>query len=127
MKKHSIKVGGREFPLAFTLGALEKMEGTFPGVDITKVDSSLATTAGLLNMIYILAECGAKTEGQMLDVGREWFANHIPASNTAIARIYQSVVDTMVDWMSMETEQEDADREVDVVLDEIKKNGNRED
>lgn len=127
MKKHAIKVGGREFPLAFTLGALEKMETAFPGVDITRIDSSLATTAGLLDMIYILAECGAKTEGQMLDVGREWFASHIPASNTAIARVYQEIVDTMVDWMNMETEQEDADREVDVVLNEIKKNGNRAD
>lgn len=122
MKKHSIKVSGREFPLAFTLGALERMEAVFPGVDITKVDSSLATTKGMLDMIYILAECGAKTEGQMLDVGREWFASHIPASNGAIVKLYQEIVDTMVDWMNMESEQEDDGREVDVVLQEIKKN-----
>lgn len=122
MKKHSIKVGGHEFPLAFTLGALEKMEEIFPGVDITKVDSSLATTRGMLDMLHILVECGAETEGQKLEFSRAWFASHIPASSAAITRIYTELVDTMVDWMNMENDLNSADEEVDVTLEEIKKN-----
>lgn len=121
MAEHKIRIAKRDFPLAFTLGAMERMEKTMPGFDITKIDEILSSVTGKLDIIYILAQEGASVEGKELDVSRSWIGSHIPANRDAIVRIHTAIVETLVDGMSMETDDEDEDREVDVVLEEIKK------
>lgn len=121
MAEHKIRIARRDFPLVFTLGALEKLDKFIPEFDITKVDQYLYNVSGLLDVLYILAEEGAILNGQKLDVDREWFGSHMKASKKQITDLHVAIVDTLVDGMTMETDEEDENREVDVVLEEIKK------
>ena len=121
MKEHKVKIGKKEFPLVFTLGTLETMEAEIPDFNLTEIDGILSKTSGLLSVLYLLAQEGAIAQGKSLDVDRKWFGAHIPASKACIVRIHEAIVDTLVDFMSMETAEEDADQEVDVTLEELKK------
>lgn len=121
MKNHKVKIAKREFPLVFTLGAMERMEKAIPGFNLTEIDKILQSTSGLLDVLFALAQNGAVAEGRQLDVDRDWFGAHTPVSQTRIVSIYKEIVDTLVDGMSMESDVEDEDREVDVVLQELKK------
>ena len=121
MKEHKVKIGKREFPLVFTLGTLETMETEIPDFNLTEIDGILSKTSGLLSVLYLLAQEGAIAQGKALDVDRQWFGAHIPASKSCIVRIHEAIVDTLVDFMSMETAEEDENQEVDVTLEELKK------
>ena len=121
MKEHKVKIGKKEFPLVFTLGTLETMEAEIPDFNLTEIDGILSKTSGLLSVLYLLAQEGAIAQGKSLDVDRKWFGAHIPASKSCIVRIHEAIVDTLVDFMSMETAEEDENQEVDVTLEELKK------
>ena len=121
MKEHKVKIGKKEFPLVFTLGTLETMEAEIPDFSLTEIDGILSKTSGLLSVLYLLAQEGAIAQGKSLDVDRKWFGAHIPASKSCIVRIHEVIVDTLVDFMSMETAEEDENQEVDVTLEELKK------
>lgn len=121
MKEHKVKIGKREFPLVFTLGTLETMESEIPNFSLGEIDNILSTTGGLLTVLFLLAQEGAIAQGKPLDVDRKWFGAHIPASKSCIVKIHEAIVNTLLDYMEMETAEEDANQEVDVTLEELKK------
>ena len=120
MKKHSITIGGREFPLAFTLHTMIRMEREIEGFDFANIMELVRKPAGMLDMLYCLAETGAALDGGQLDVDREWMSLRIPVSLKKMSEMQVEIMETLSDGMSMETDTED-DEEVDVVLEEIKK------
>ena len=121
MKKHIVKIGGRDFPLAFTLKTLIGMEQTIEGFDFSKIVEQVQKPAGMLNVLYLLAETGAELEEKTLEVDRDWMALRIPVNMNRLSKIQVEIMDTLTDGMSMETEDDEDDKEVDVVLDDIKK------
>ena len=67
-----------------------------------------------------MATEGEKLEGRVPDVGKDWFGSHIAPSPARIATLQIVVLDTLTEWLKMETEDDD-DLEHDVVLEQIKK------
>ena len=120
-KKHTLKVGGKEFHLVFSLGTMERMEEMIEDFDLSKIDEILRKTKGLLDILFLLAEQGAIIEGRKLEEDRAWFGAHAPASQKWIISAHEAIVSTLVDGMTMETDDADPDEEVDVVLEELKK------
>lgn len=127
MKEHRIKMAKREFPLVFSLGTLQLLEETIEGFDLAQVDELLRSTKGLLDVLYCLAAEGAIAEGHELKESRAWFGAHAPAARGWIVGAHETVVATLIDGMSMETDDEDENEEVDVVLEEIKKKDEKTD
>ena len=122
MKEHKIKIAKREFPLAFSLRTLAKIQEKHPDISVENIEDMFQTVPGLLEMLYLLAEQGARNAGTKLDVDEEWFGSNLPANLKRIVSIRLVVLNTVVDGMHMETEEEeDAEREIDVVLEELKK------
>ena len=122
MKKHSIKIAGREFPLAFSLNTMIRLQDENPNFDYTNMENVLKTPKGLVDMLYCLALSGVSVNDQTLDVSKEWMAERLPATLEAVQKLGKVIVDTIAAGRYMETEeQENKDREVDVVLEEIKK------
>lgn len=121
MKEYKVKLAKKEFPLVFTLGTMQKLEETIPDFDLTKIDETLRTTKGLLDVLYCMAAEGAIANGDEMKESRAWFGAHAPASTKWIVSTHETIVAALVDGMSMETDDEEADEEVDVVLEEIKK------
>ena len=122
MKKHTVTIGKREFPLAFTLNTMIRMQEELPGFDFNKLDEMIRKPKGLIDVMYQLAVSGAALEDKTLDVSREWMAERIPASQKRLVEIQVEVVNALTDGMHMETEEEENEnREVDVVLEDIKK------
>lgn len=126
MKKHTVIIGGREFPMAFTLKTMIRMQEEIPGFNYNEIDKFIATPAGMLDTLYYLMVSGAALEDQTLDVSKDWIGERIPASRTRLAQIQVATIETLADGMAMETEEEEnRDREIDVVLEDIKKNGGK--
>jgi len=124
---HTIKIAKREFPLAFTLGTMELLEAQVKDFDLQKIDEIVRSAKGLLDVLYCLMQEGAILEtGKDLDVDRRWLGAHCKPSADEIGKIHEAVVDAMVAGMSMESDEEDPDREVDVTLEQLKKNGTKE-
>lgn len=122
VKTHTVKIAGRTFTLAFTLRAMLMMQRDIEGFDFNDLDKLSAQPDTMLDMLYILADNGAKLTGSTLDVDKDWFALHIPASLRKLLSIRISIIETLADGMNMETEEDDEhSREVDVVLQEIQK------
>ena len=122
-----LQIGGREFPLKFTLRTLIRMQEDLPDFN-DDFNTYITTAKGLMNTIYYLAMSGAALEDKELDVSLDWMAERIPASGKKLQEIQRAIVDTLVEGNRMETEEEEnQDREVDVVLEEIKKNGSKTD
>ena len=120
-KRHVLKIKGKEFPLVFSLGTLERMEEMIDGFSLTNVDEILSTTKGLLDIMFLLAEQGAMAEGRKLEEDRAWFGAHAPASRQWIIDAHSVIVDALLYGMQMETDKENPNEEVDVVLEELKK------
>ena len=65
---------------------------------------------------------GNRLNGEKLDVDQDWFALHTPANVRKLISLQLAVIETITDGMSMETEEDDdREREVDLVLQEIQK------
>lgn len=117
-----IKIGGQVFPLAFPLRAMIEMQNTVEGFDLNDVSKSTKDFSALMRMLWILADNGARLEGGHLEEDLEWFTLHTPVNTKKLLAIQLAVINTVAEWMMMETEEEDEwDREVDVVLQEIQK------
>ena len=121
MKTTKIKIGGRIFALAFTLGAMCRLQDSIQDFRLEKLADYVKTPDGLLDLLTALAEQGEKLEGRILDVDRDWCALHISPAPAKIAGIQIKVFDALAAGMSMETE-EGENGEVDVVLEDLKKN-----
>ena len=120
-----LQIGGLEFPLKFTLRTLIRMQEDLPDFN-DDFNKYITTAKGLMNTIYYLAMSGAALEDKELDVSLDWMAERIPANRKKLQEIQKTVVDVLVEGNRMETEEEeDQGREVDVVLEEIKKNGSK--
>ena len=121
-KQHTVKIAGRVFPLAFPLRAMLEMQNSIKGFNFNDIDKMVMNPNMLLPMLYILAENGALLGGEKLDVDQDWFALHTPAHVRKLIGLQLAVIETITDGMTMETEEdEERDREVDVVLQEIQK------
>ena len=121
MKTTELKIGKRKFALAFDLNALEDLQNTIEDFDLSKLSEYVRSPGGLLDLIVILAKEGEALEGRELDVDRRWFGAHISPSPAKIADIHVTIFDCLQAGLRMETEDDDPDAEVDVVLEEIKK------
>ena len=117
-----IKIGGKVFPLAFPLRAMIEMQNTVEGFDLNDVSKTTKDFSTLMRMLWILADNGARLEGRKLEEDLDWFTLNTPVNTRKLLAIQLAVINTVAEWMSMETEEEDEwDREVDVVLQEIQK------
>lgn len=121
-KQHTVKVSGRTFNLAFPLRAMLEMQNRIEGFNFNEIDKMVSKPEMLLPMLVILAENGAMLNGEKLDVDQDWFALHTPANVRKLISLQLAVIETITDGMSMETEEDDdREREVDLVLQEIQK------
>lgn len=120
----TIKVGGREFALEFTLYAMGEMEKSI-GIKIdlntlkeTLIDQ-LKDVHGFVKILRVLAAEGEALEGRELDLDEAWFARRIRPG--ALPSLQISVLECIASGMAMETAAAD-DGPVDEVLEELKKN-----
>lgn len=118
-----IKVGGRELALDFTIEAMDRMEEVLgESVDLSNLQKSVVDKTGdrkvLVGIIWAMAK---PADGQGGVVTREWLARHIHPGR--LVKLHVAALNAMTEGMTMETEEHDEDEEVDVVLEEIKKNG----
>ena len=120
MKTIPVKIGGKELRLAFTLDAMSMLQECVPEFDMNKLASYAKTPKGLADMVYVMAQQGELLEGRHLDVDRAWIGCHIAPSPGRIARIQIAVLNTLAEWMHMETEDDD-EYEHDVTLEQIRK------
>lgn len=121
MELKKIKIGKREFSLAFTLGAMEELESALPEFRLDKLEQYVKSASGIQDIILALARQGELLSGRVLDIDRAWLGAHLSPSPKKMAPIQVAVMEALADGLTMEAEQ-DEDQEVDVVLDEIKKN-----
>ena len=122
MKTTPLKIGKRTFALAFTADALADLEETTENFDIAKVSETTKSMKTLLDVVTSLARAGEDLEGRTLDVDRKWFGAHISPAPLSIAKVQIAVLNAYAEGMKMEAESGDEDGEVDVVLEELKKN-----
>ena len=124
MKIIRVKFAKREFPLAFTMDALAEIEDMIPDFNIGELGTYARNPRHLCDMLYCLARQGAVLEGKTLDVDRSWIGSHISPSPAQSVKIQVAVLNALTEGMRMDTEEEEAG-EVDVTLEEIKKNGTK--
>ena len=122
MKTIPLKIGKRTFALAFTADALADLEETIENFDIAKVSETTKSMKTLLDVVTVLAKAGEDLEGRTLDVDRRWFGSHISPAPLSIAKVQIAVLNAYAEGIKMEAESGDEDGEVDVVLEELKKN-----
>lgn len=128
IKTQTITIGGRKFALAFTLKTMLDMHENIEGFDYNEIDKTVETPKGILDVIYCLAKTGEAIEGRELDVDKDWFALHIPASVKKLIYLRLAIRDTIQGNMFMESEDDDErSREVDVVLQQIQKKSGKTD
>jgi len=126
VKTRTIKIGGREFELAFTLKGMLAMRKNIEGFDFNKLDEHISDPEDMVAILYILAENGAALQEKKLDVDQEWFEIHIPTAQRKIMEIQLAINETMADGMMMETEvDEERGKVIDVVLQQIQKKRKR--
>ena len=122
MAKNTVTIGRRTFALAFTLDAMAALMEKITKFDLSKVTEYARSPRYLADLVYCLAQQGELLEGRSLDVDRAWFGSHISPSPVRAAKIQIAVMNALTDGLSMETDEEDESGEVDVTLEEIKKN-----
>ena len=121
-KQHRIKIGGREFLLAFPMKAYLEMSNSIEDFDLGDVNEMMKDPNKIMSMLFILAKYGALLNGEKVDFDQDWMDMHTPVSTRKIIAIQLVILNTITDYMEMETEEdEDLNREVDVVLREIQK------
>lgn len=126
MKLKTVKIGKREFELAYPLNANLEITEQIPGFDLQKIKGYIAKPSNeMLIILTALARYGAILSGKELDVDKSWFGAHIPCSLKSIINIQVAIFETIAEWSAMETEEDDTDAEVDVALEEIKKKDNK--
>lgn len=122
-----IKVGGRELALDFTIEAMDKMEEALgEPIDLSNLMNVVMQKANdrkaLVGMIWAMAN---PVDGNAEPITLDWMRKHIHPGKLVKLRI--AVLTAMTEGMEMETEKHDEEDEVDVVLEEIKKNAKTED
>lgn len=116
----TVTIAKREFALAFTMDALDRIESAIPDFNLSEISQYTKRPGFMVDILYAMIQQGELLQGRKLDVDRAWFGAHIPASPKKIADVQIAVFNAMAEAMKMESETEDGG-EVDVVLEEIKK------
>jgi hypothetical protein len=120
-KKTMIRLDGREFPIVFTLRTLIRLKEENPDFDVSNISKALATPGDLVKVLYFMMADAAKLEEKELDVDEDWIALRISISPRRFVGLQLKIIHAITDNMSMESGDEDEDREVDLVLQEIQK------
>lgn len=127
-KKNTLKIDGREFPLAFPLRTLIRLKNENPDFDISDIGKTAADPAGMVKILYYMMDDAARLEGKTLDVDQDWIALRLPVSTRKFVALQLKIIHTVTDWMKMESEEDaDEEREVDLVLQEIQKKSGKTD
>lgn len=121
MKTTHVKVAKRDFALAFTLDALADLQDMIEGFDLGALSNYVRNPRHIADLIYVLAKQGELLEGRTLDVDRAWIGSHLSPSPANMARVQVAVMNCLADGLKMETEEDD-EGEIDVTLEELKKN-----
>lgn len=113
-----IKVGGRELALDFTIAAMDRMEQALgEAIDLSNLQKAVVEKTGdrkaLIAVIWAMAEP---------PVEADWLSAHVRPGR--LINLRRAALEAMTEGMLMETEEPDENEEVDVVLEEIKKNDN---
>ena len=118
----TVKIGGRTFPLAYTMRGMLKMKESIPNFETTSIREVISDPDGLLTVLHIMMQDAADLEGTPLDVDKKWLSLHLPPSVRKMVELQIAVIDVMTEDMLMETEEDESrSREIDVVLQEIQK------
>lgn len=117
------KVGGRELALAFTLGAMDKIEQRLGvSVELGNVKETVVEQTQdrkkLVALLAILIDEGEAAEGRE-GVGETWIAAHLKPGQLPKAQI--AILGAVAEGMSMESADGDGNEEIDLVLEELKK------
>ena len=121
----TVKLGGRELALAFTMETLDAME-LLMGRPIDLQDIKETVVDGtqdrrqLVKILLALAREGAALKEEDTDIDQTWISRHMRPGD--IPRMRIAVMDAVTEGMRMETAEGDNDEEIDAVLEEIKKN-----
>lgn len=126
-KTYKVKIAGREFPLAFTMRTLIRLQQKDPDFDISNVGKSLSKLETMIMIMTYMMEDAAKLEGKTLDVDEEWITLHVPVTARQILKFQLAIIHTVTECMKMESEDTEEDREVDLVLQEIQKKSGKTD
>ena len=96
------------------------------GFDFGDVNKMVADPNKMMPALFILAKYGAILNGQKVDFDQDWIDLHTPVSTRKIIAIQLAIINTISENMDMESEEdEDLEREVDLVLQEIQKKSER--
>lgn len=118
-----LEIKGVVFNLAFTLDAMDAMEeatGKTLGEQTFSIKSK-AARADLVKTLHILAREGAKMAGEPLAdaYNVRWFQTYMTPGK--LLEAVNAVTDAISEGMRMETDEPDENKEVDLVLEELKK------
>lgn len=124
VKVHKFKIGEKKYCAVFNLNVLDKLgEMAGPAEDGTPLDAHAileiwSTRYGMIRALLVLLREGEAMEGRELDIDEDWLKSHLtPAEGMWLQRKLSAM---LVEGMRME-ETMDADEEVDMVLEELKK------
>ena len=122
MKQVTIKVGGRELALVFILRAIANLEAELgENVVLTneQLDELLCRPGKLTKLLAVMANEGELAAGRKPDITADWLGGKLRPGN--LPTLQAQALDAITQGMRMETEEDDEDEPVDVVLEEIKK------
>lgn len=125
MKLEKLTIAKQTFHLAFTMDALSMMQDSIEGFDIAEISKYARTARTIPDMAYALAQQGQLLAGQPMEVDRAWFGAHMSPNLKSMLKVQTAILNALAEGFRMDTETGE-DAEVDVVLEDIKKNGNRE-
>lgn len=126
-KTYKVKIAGREFPLAYTMRTLIRLQEKDPDFDIGDVGKSLSKIDKLIHILFCMMEDAAKLAGRPLDFDEEWVALHVSPNARQIMKFQLAIIHTVAENMKMDSEDTEEDREVDLVLQEIQKKSGKTD
>ena len=124
----TFKADGHEYALKFTMRVLcELGDAIGEEIDLETLSDKLfvwlKNPRKLMKMAVLMAQAGEATEGRKFAHDYDWLVDNIPPSQ--FAELVQSIALAVQDGMTMESGKPGEDEEVDVVLEEIKKNKNQ--
>lgn len=113
----SIKIGEGRYPLRFTLAAMDGIEEA-TGKTIGELSLNVRSKADRAELMEVLAVLMREGAGAETPTAEELRGAMTPGELLASLK---QVSDAISEGMRMETEEDDEDAEVDVVLEEIEK------
>jgi hypothetical protein len=131
MKRHVVKIDDREFTAVMNLNAMEEIaeiarenaEDPDAPVDVDTIIKVAASPYGLIRAVMIMIREGEALEGRECDIDEAWMKTHLDPRHGMWLEM--KAIAIMTEAMRMETEI-GQDKEVDAVLERIKKKGTKD-